>query len=400
LCFVALVGAGSGCGDGLTDLDASWGPVLPGQGVPDAGTGGGTGAAAGLGSTAGPGTAGGTGTAGGVGTAGGTGTAGGMGSAGGTGSTSGGISGGGLDAGGTSKPDAGVAVDAGKPDTGSSVPDASATPDTGTSSPDATTGGGGGDGDCCPSGDCLCHGTVPARLSAAKGPFKTATVNLSTGTAHYPTDAKPPFAGIAICPGFLNSGPEMTDWGVFYASWGIVTVVTDTIPTDVPEIRADKLIGSIKALKAENMKSGSPLNGKMSGRYGTSGYSMGGGGTTMASVTDPTLKSSVGLAPWEPVGRNIKVPTLLMCGSIDAVAPCSYVDDSYAGIPNTTPKMKIVISGAEHLASWFGPDQGGNGTSGGYALAFNKVFLEGDERWKTLLLTKPSGHEMTTNITK
>ena len=37
-------------------------------------------------------------------------------------------------------------------------------------------------------------------------------------------------------------------------------------------------------------------------------------------MTDPSLKTSVGLAPWEPVGRNIKVLTLLMCGSIDAVA--------------------------------------------------------------------------------
>jgi pimeloyl-ACP methyl ester carboxylesterase len=254
-------------------------------------------------------------------------------------------------------------------------------------------------GTCCKDGNCLCHGTVPARLSAQRGPFQVRTLQLSTGVAHYPTNADAPFAGISICPGFLNSGPEMADWGAFYASWGIVTVVTNTLGTDVPEIRATKLLNSIKALKAENTKSGSPLNGKMSGRYGTSGYSMGGGGTTMASVTDPTLMTSVGLAPWEPVGRNIKTPTLLMCGSADAVAPCSYVDNSYSAIPNTTPKMKLVIRGGEHLFTWFGPNDGGNGTSGGYALAFQKVFLEGDERWKPLLLAKPSGHDMTTNIT-
>ena len=61
----------------------------------------------------------------------------------------------------------------------------------------------------------------------------------------------------------------------------------------------------IDAIASENTKSGSPLNGKLAGRYGTSGYSMGGGGTTLASVSEPTLRSSLGLAPWEPTGENV-----------------------------------------------------------------------------------------------
>jgi hypothetical protein len=37
--------------------------------------------------------------------------------------------------------------------------------------------------------------------------------------------------------------------------------------------------------------------------------------------------------------------------------------------------------------------------SGDYALAFEKVYLEGDERWKPLLLMPPSGGgKQTTNI--
>jgi hypothetical protein len=407
--MVALAFASVGCGSGPEDLDTGGGPISifpPPTGNPgvDAGSAGG--------GTAGssPSTLGGTSTLGGAtagtgtggttagtrpggttaGTSGGTtaGTSGGT-TAGTSGGTTAGTSGGstaGTDAGattgGTGSGDAGVgSSDAGAKDAGGS------------------TGGGTDSGTCCPTGDCLCHGTVPTRLGAAKGPFKTASLRLSTGTAYYPTDAMPPFAGISICPGFTNTGPEMTDWGPFYASWGIVTVVTNTGGLDDPSTRGRLLIGSISALKAENTKSGSPLNGKMSGRYGTSGYSMGGGGTTYASSSDPTLKSSVGLAAWEPIGRNIKVPTLLMCGSADLVAECFHTDQSYDAIPASTPKMKIVISGAEHLASWFGPDQGGGGVSGGYALAFNKVYLEGDTRWKTLLLTKPQGHEMITNIT-
>jgi hypothetical protein len=366
LLITALAMAGAACDSDDDDLGTGGGHVFPGQTGGMAGTGGPTG---GMGGT----TGGMGGTTGGMG-----GTTGGMGgTTGGMGGTTGGM-------GGTTggAPDGGMGMPSGAPDGG-------------------TDGGvtGGGTGDCCPDGNCLCHGPVPAKLGADKGPFRTATLKLSTGTAYYPTDATPPFAGIAICPGFTNTGPEMTDWGPFYASWGIVTVVTDTGAFDDPPTRATKLLGSIKALKDENGKSGSMLNGKMSGRYGTSGYSMGGGGTTHATVTDPTLKSSIGLAAWEPVGRDVKVPTLLLCGSADLVAECFHSDQSYDTIPNTTPKMKIIINGAEHLASWFGPDQGGNGTSGGYALAFEKVYLEGDLRWKTLLLTKPAGHEMTTNIT-
>jgi pimeloyl-ACP methyl ester carboxylesterase len=121
----------------------------------------------------------------------------------------------------------------------------------------------------------------------------------------------------------------------------------------------------------------------------------------IASAKTPSLKSSVGLAAWGPVNEaQVKVPTLLFCGTADAVAPCSdHSDPAYATIPNTTPKMKIVIDGAEHLASWFGPADGGGGVSGGWALAFEKVYLEGDTRWKTLLLGKPAGSTQTTNIT-
>jgi dienelactone hydrolase len=207
----------------------------------------------------------------------------------------------------------------------------------------------------------------------------------------YPTDATPPFAGVAICPGFLNTGPEMAEWGPFYASHGIVTLVTNTGAADIPEIRASKLAAAVNALKAENTKSGSPLNGKMAGRYGTSGYSMGGGGTLLtATDAKNQLLTSVGLAPWGGTGTGIKAATLLFCGDLDVVAPCAYADSAYGSIPAGTNKMMITISGCDHLACWFGPGDAGRGTSGGYALAWQKAFLEGDERWKEPLLKKPS----------
>jgi dienelactone hydrolase len=231
----------------------------------------------------------------------------------------------------------------------------------------------------------LCRGPDPTGLTSAGGPFQTTTFSVSTGTVHYPTDAEPPFAAVALCGGFLNTGPEMAAWGTFYASHGIVTIITTTTGADLPDLRATKLLASIATLKAENTRSGSPLNGAMAGRYGTSGYSMGGGGTTLASVTDPTLKSSVGLAPWQPTGESVGVPTLLLCGEADGTAPCSMSESAYAGIDAAIPKMMVTIPDAAHLA-WFGPTDAGGGVSGETALAFQKVFLEGDERWRPFLL--------------
>jgi hypothetical protein len=252
-------------------------------------------------------------------------------------------------------------------------------------------------GECCTDGDCLCHGDAPTELTQKMGPYKTSTFDLSTGQVYYPTDAQPPFAAVAVCGGFLNTGPEMVDWGSFYASYGIVTIITYTGAFDQPAQRGDELLAAIKELKGENSKSGSPLNGKLADRYGTSGYSMGGGGTTIAASGDATLKTSVGLAPYGGTGRNVQVATLLLCGTGDTTAPCTMARGDYTEMPDDTPKMIVQLPGYPHLPSWFGPVGTGDGASGARALAFQKVFLEGDERWKSVLLSDGPG-DMMTNI--
>jgi pimeloyl-ACP methyl ester carboxylesterase len=218
---------------------------------------------------------------------------------------------------------------------------------------------------------------------------------VTTGTLFYPTDAEPPFAGLAIAAGFLNTGAEILDWGEFYASHGIVTLVTATLGTDFPDLRAAKLAASIDELQSLN-GGDSPIAGQMSGRYGTSGYSMGGGGTTIASAEDSSLLSSVGLAPWAPVGRGITTPTLLMCGSTDTIAPCSMAEDAFAEIPESTPKMLVVLPLVGHLEWLDGPTEPAAG--GALALAFQKLFLEGDERWRSVLVGARG--DVTTNISE
>jgi hypothetical protein len=236
-------------------------------------------------------------------------------------------------------------------------------------------------------------------LTTAKGPYQTMSQPIMTGTVYYPTgDAAPPFAAVVLCGGFLNTGPEMEAWAPLYASYGIVTVIVTTTGADLPDLRATKLLAAVDELEMMNKGTSGPLAGKLSGRYGTSGYSMGGGGTTIASGSRATLKTSVGLAPWGGVGEGVKVPTLLLCGDADTVAPCAMAEGVYGGIPDATPKMLIQIAGGVTHFNWFGPTDAGGGTSGKYALAFQKVFLEGDERWKPLLVMQPQGGSFETNI--
>jgi hypothetical protein len=179
-----------------------------------------------------------------------------------------------------------------------------------------------------------------------------------------------------------------------------VTEVTNTGFLDLPDERGRKLIAGINDLKQQNTTITSPIFGQLSGRYGTSGYSMGGGGTTYASLTDPSLQTSVGLAAWGPTGLGDRVPTLLICSDADTVAACTGSNVTYIEMPFDVPKMVLDIAGASHF-NWFSPTDigAGFGASGKYALAFQKFYLEGDQRWKPLLLTPaPLGAQITTNI--
>lgn len=304
----------------------------------------------------------------------------------------------------TSKKDAGKppVIDAGsKPaPTDAKVADTGATGST-TDTGVASTGDGGtvkppvtGDGMCCDDGNCLCHGDVPSALTAEKGPYATKSYTVPEGCIYYPdgADAKPPFAAVTFSHGFGGTGGcsassfQGGGWAPLYASWGIVAMTINTGSGDQPNVRGQKLLKGIAAFKAENMKSGSPLEGKLAGRYGTSGFSMGGGGTSLASVTDKTLLTSVAVMPWGPARSGVQTPTLIICGSSDGTAPCgSHGNPLYAGIMDPVPKMRVQVSSGHQ-----GQPSVDSGKSGKYGLAFQKVFLEGDTRWRPLLVAAPS----------
>lgn len=260
----------------------------------------------------------------------------------------------------------------------------------------AGTGGTPDTGSCCADGDCICRDTPPAALSSDDGPYNTDNYSLrGVGCIYYPTDAEPPFSAVAISDGYGGSGgcgrTQTNGWGDFYASHGIVAMIIETTGGDQPRTRGTKLLAGIDGFKAENENPSSPLAGKLAGRYGTSGFSMGGGGTTYASSSNSELLSSVAIMPWGPTSNGITVPTLVTCGSSDGIASCnSHGTPLYNGLPSSTPKMKITVTSGHA-----GQPTSGGGMQGAWGLAFQKRYLDGDERWTDVLL---SGNSDDTNI--
>ena len=68
-------------------------------------------------------------------------------------------------------------------------------------------------------------------------------------TVYYPTNGTPPYASIAIVPGFTASPESVEAWGPFYASHGIVTIIIGTNSIyDFPEARAEALLDALETL--------------------------------------------------------------------------------------------------------------------------------------------------------
>jgi dienelactone hydrolase len=196
-----------------------------------------------------------------------------------------------------------------------------------------------------------------------------------------------------MCPGYGADQGTIREWGPFLASHGIVLVTIDTRTTldQVPE-RAVELVDALDALKEENARTDSPLVGKLSrDRFGLAGWSMGGGGTWLATAAHPELKTAVTLAGHNAtagggaISLGSSVPTLMLNGANDLtiLGGLGQSDAAYAAIPESTPKLLYVMAGSGHFA--WGSPRTNNNAAGRYVLAWEKVFLEGDQRYKRFL---------------
>jgi dienelactone hydrolase len=246
------------------------------------------------------------------------------------------------------------------------------------------------------------------------GPFDVDTFQIAGGrrfgggTVFFPTDAQPPFAAFVMCPGFTARQSSIRDWGPFFASHGFVLMTIDTSSTlDPVASRDDQLLAALADLSAENSRRGSPLAGALDlSRLGVSGWSMGGGGSWLAGQSTRSLRSVITLAGHHrtaggaaAVARNLRVPTLMMAGSADpaTLGGGNQSQEVFEIMDDDTPKMLYEIRGEGHFV-WGTPRTNG-GAVGRYALSWQKVFLDGDERFLEFLLEEgPDASDFRSNL--
>jgi dienelactone hydrolase len=274
----------------------------------------------------------------------------------------------------------------------------------GTPLPDGGGQVGDGDGEGDGDGTGFIRGAAPSVESASKaGPYKveSTTMGLRDGTDYadatlwYPTDAEPPYALVAVVPGFVSFQQQVSNWGGFLASHGmvVITIGTNTL-TDLPSARQAALLDALKTVEAENTRADSPLKDKLDlSRQATIGWSMGGGGSLLAAEAAPLLKAAISLAGWNPgydYGK-VTVPSLLLAVQTDALAG-GQSQGFYDTIPEATPKL---LWEADSNGAFFGGHDTFNdpasleGAAGRYGLSWLKVFLEGDDRYRQFLKQEP-----------
>ncbi|QAA80446.1 T9SS type A sorting domain-containing protein [Aequorivita sp. H23M31] len=229
------------------------------------------------------------------------------------------------------------------------------------------------------------------------GPYEVATLTEADGirngpaylgaTVYYPTNATGPFASIAIIPGFTALPISVSDWGPFYASHGIVTIIIGTNSLfDFPETRAMALIDALETLRQENVRPTSPLENKIdTEKFTVSGWSMGGGGAQRAAVLDNTIKGVVALCPWLPNPiLNHDSPVLIFSGQNDPTAPpAQHANIHYNVTPNTTNKLLFEVKNGDHSVA--NSPTGANGNLGKIALSWLKLYVEDNDCYCPLL---------------
>jgi hypothetical protein len=312
----------------------------------------------------------------------------------------------------TPTPDAGKPPTPGRSDAGA---DAGAKPDSGgTTTPKPDAGGGSDAGDDEPKtdgggavtppsdGKGIMRGDAPTEMSAtANGPYMVKTYTsgymdspaFADGTVHYPEGAEPPFAFVAVVPGFVSPQSSIRAWGPFLASHGIVTMTIGTNSgSDQPPARSRALLGALKVLEGENTRSGSPIMGKLDlTRQATMGWSMGGGGTLLAAQEKQDLKATISMCGWNPGASyaRIKAPALMFAATSDPLAG-GQSQGFYRSIPETVPKMLFEVQGGSHNIA--NSPSGHGRVIGRFGLSWMKTYLEEDPRYKQFLTKgKPSG---------
>jgi len=214
-------------------------------------------------------------------------------------------------------------------------------------------------------------------------------------TIYYPADTVGPIAGVAISPGYTEDQGHISWWGPRLASHGYAVIVLDTNERrDMPDVRASALIAGVNVLRSEGTREGSPLVGRIDPvKMAVMGHSMGGGGALLvANEHGDQILASIPFTPWEPESTfgAVHTPTLILAGELDRVAE---VDEHawrhFASIPDATPKVYLEVAGGDHFIA--DTDRGTDlATMGRYTLAWLKLYVDGDERYREFLFGERS----------
>lgn len=260
---------------------------------------------------------------------------------------------------------------------------------------------------------CLCVAPAFAQTPdwealGRPGPYQVAyysqlppVAEFSAATVYFPANKAQDFGGVVIAPGFIEKQVNIEWWGYHLASHGYAVLVLDTNdPRDYPPARADALMAGVALLRAEDSRMGSTLRGKIHlDRMAVMGHSMGGGGTLLAaSEHSDQLQAAIPFTPWLPDAdfSGVSVPTLVIAGEIDRIATVAeHAWPHYQTLTNGVPRMYLEVRGGNHfIANTLTDNEGLNPNIdvhdlvGAMAVAWLKLFLDGEEAYRDLLFTE------------
>ena len=225
-----------------------------------------------------------------------------------------------------------------------------------------------------------------------------AVAEFSAATIYFPANKGQDFGAVAISPGFIESQENMSWWGNHLASHGFAVLTLDTNELrDDPSLRADALMAAIGVLRAEGERMGGTLRGKiLNERMAVMGHSMGGGGTLLAAnAHSAELKAASPFTPWLPEGdfAEISIATLVIAGEEDRIAPVvDHASPHFASLADDIPKMYLEVKGGNHFIAntdtgeeRLAPNIDVHDLVGGMAVAWLKLFVDGDESYRDLV---------------
>jgi dienelactone hydrolase len=220
----------------------------------------------------------------------------------------------------------------------------------------------------------------------------------AAATLYFPANRGTDFGGVVISPGYTEVQENIAWWGQHLASWGYAVLILDTnTPQDNPQLRADALMAGIDTIRGEGVRRGSPIRGKiLDDSMAVMGHSMGGGGALLAANDhSEQLKAAIPFTPWLPDGdfSAISVPTLVLAGETDQIATVAeHAWPHYQSLSDDLPRMYAEIAGGNHFIAnsvteneGFRPNIDVQDLVGALAVAWLKLYVDGDEDYRSLL---------------